>query len=159
MAIQKRPTKCISVRLKSLFKISDNAYKAYAFDGSSAIVPALAFFGEDNDTTKSRAYWIAKWFFKHDELQHKSYKPKVAYFDDERNKCPPPVRGPRRTTFTVTYKKNGDDRTFTRKTIADNEDSAKLNMQEKFRSDELEFSHTDGELEIISIETRPGRKK
>ena len=158
MAKSKRPTKCISVRLMSFFKISDKAYKACAFDGSTSIIPAVAYYGEDKETTTSRAYWIAKWAIKDDELQHKSHNPKVAFFDEERKKCSPPVRGPRRTTFTVTYKKSGEDKIYVCKTIADNEDSAKLNMQKKFRSGELEFNHTNGELEIISIETRPGRK-
>lgn len=92
------------------------------------------------------------------ELNHK-YKPKIAYFDKNRKRCPPPVRCERRTTFTVTYKKKGEDTAYVRKTIADNEDTAKSNMKKKFLSGELEFNYADGELEIISIETRPGRKK
>lgn len=65
------------------------------------------------------------------ELNHK-YKAKVAYFDENRNRCPPPERCERRTTFTVTYKKKGDATIYVRKTIADNEYTAKNNMKKNF---------------------------
>ena len=161
MAKQKRPTKCISVRLKSFFPIKGKSvYIAYDYNGHKDVIPEMAYFGKDEDVKKGNAYWIAKWTLKKDEteLNHK-YKPKTAYFDENRKRCPPPVRCERRTTFTVTYKKKGEDTAYVRKTIADNEDTAKSNMKKKFLSGELEFNYADGELEIISIETRPGRKK
>lgn len=40
-------TKCYSVRLASLVSISDKAYKATAFDGSTAIIPKSQEFGQD----------------------------------------------------------------------------------------------------------------
>lgn len=58
-------TKCYSVRLQSLFSISDKAYKATAFDGSSDVLPASQVFGQDYDVQKSDAYWIAAWIMKH----------------------------------------------------------------------------------------------
>ena len=161
MAKQKRPTKCISVRLKSFFPVKGKSvYIAYDYNGHKDVFPEMAYFGKDEDVKKGNAYWIAKWTLKKDEteLNHK-YKPKIAYFDENRKRCPPPVRCERRTTFTVTYKKKGEDTAYVRKTIADNEDTAKSNMKKKFLSGELEFNYADGELEIISIETRPGRKK
>ena len=38
-------TLCYSVRLESLVRISDKAFKATAFDGSSDIIPASQVFG------------------------------------------------------------------------------------------------------------------
>ena len=51
-------TKCYSVRLESLVSISARAYKATAFDGSTAIIPKSQVFGQDYDVQKSDAYWI-----------------------------------------------------------------------------------------------------
>ena len=45
--------KCISVRLSALYPISDKAYKAQAFDGSTAIIPASQFFGTDTEVVAS----------------------------------------------------------------------------------------------------------
>ena len=134
MAKQKRPTKCISVRLKSFFPVKGKSvYIAYDYNGHKDVFPEMAYFGKDEDVKKGNAYWIAKWTLKKDEteLNHK-YKPKIAYFDENRKRCPPPVRCERRTTFTVTYKKKGEDTAYVRKTIADNEDTAKSNMKKKF---------------------------
>ena len=54
-------TLCYSVRLESLTRISDKAYKAVAFDGSSDVIPASQVFGQDWDVQKSDAYWISAW--------------------------------------------------------------------------------------------------
>ena len=40
-------TKCYSVRLESLIKITPKAYKAVAFDGSEAVIPASQVMGEE----------------------------------------------------------------------------------------------------------------
>ena len=75
-------TKCYSVRLQSLVSISDKAYKATAFDGSTAIIPKSQVFGTDYDVQKSEAYWIASWFLeKEDVYLQCSYK-KEAWFDE-----------------------------------------------------------------------------
>ena len=52
-------TLCFSVRLESLVRISDKAFKATAFDGSSDIIPASQVFGRDYEVQKSDA-WIMK---------------------------------------------------------------------------------------------------
>jgi hypothetical protein len=57
-------TKVVSVRLKSLILISDKAYKATAFDGSTAVIPISQVFGEDYDVQKSEAYWISEWIIE-----------------------------------------------------------------------------------------------
>lgn len=54
-------TLCYSVRLESLVKISDKAYKATSFDGTTDIIPASQVFGQDYDVIKSDAYWISAW--------------------------------------------------------------------------------------------------
>lgn len=67
--------KCYSVRLESLTSISDKAYKAVAFDGSSAIIPKSMVFGEDHEVEKSDAYWIAAFILEKQECSLQfSYK-------------------------------------------------------------------------------------
>ena len=48
-------TLCYSVRLESLVRISDKAFKATAFDGSQDIIPASQVFGRDYEVMKSDA--------------------------------------------------------------------------------------------------------
>lgn len=79
--------KCISVRLSALYPISDKAYKAQCFDGSSAIVPASQIFGQDNDVIKSKAYWISEWIVKQTKLQYSDKK--IGWFNSvTREKIP-----------------------------------------------------------------------
>lgn len=73
--------KCISVRLSALYPISDKAYKAQAFDGSTAIIPASQMYGIDSDVVKSKAYWIAEWVLKKTALQYSDKK--SAWFNPE----------------------------------------------------------------------------
>lgn len=73
--------KCYSVRLESFVRISEKAFKALAFDGSSTIIPASQVFGCDYDIRKSDAYWISEWILDQKELQY-SHK-KIAWFDSE----------------------------------------------------------------------------
>lgn len=79
-------TKCYSVRLKSLVSISDRAYKATAFDGSTAILPKSQVFGIDNSVIKSDAHWIGAWILEKKELQYSDKK--VAWFDESGNILP-----------------------------------------------------------------------
>lgn len=67
-------TKVYSVRLKSLTSISPKAYKATAFDGSSAILPKSQVFGQDYEVQKSEAYWIAAWILEQKDLQYSTKK-------------------------------------------------------------------------------------
>lgn len=73
--------KCFSVRLSSLVSISDKAYKATAFDGSTAILPKSQVFAIDTSVQKSDAYWISAWILEQKDLQY-SVK-KEAWFDRE----------------------------------------------------------------------------
>lgn len=77
-------TKCYSVRLQSLVSISDKAYKATAFDGSTAIIPKSQVFGRDYEVQKSEAYWISCWILKQKELQYSTKKESV--FNLNKNK-------------------------------------------------------------------------
>lgn len=73
--------KCYSVRLQSLESISEKAYKATAFDGTTAIIPKSQVFGQDYDVQKSDAWWISAWILEQKELQFSSKK--ESYFDKE----------------------------------------------------------------------------
>lgn len=79
--------KCLSVRLESLEQISPKAFKATAYDGSSAIIPASQIYGQDYGVTKSEAYWISEWILQKKELQYS--RKKEAWFDaDTRKQLP-----------------------------------------------------------------------
>lgn len=80
-------TKCYSVRLQSLTDISPKAYRAVAFDGSTAIIPKSQIFGPDYDVCKSEAYWISAWILEQKELQYSTRK--EAYFNSETGKMLP----------------------------------------------------------------------
>lgn len=79
-------TLCYSVRLESLVRISDKAFSATAFDGSSDIIPASQIFGNDWDVSKSDAYWIAAWVLKNKNLQYSEKK--QAWFDENGKQLP-----------------------------------------------------------------------
>lgn len=83
-------TECYSVRLQSLVKISPKCYKATAFDGSEALIPASQVYGQDHDVQKSDAYWISKWILGQKSLQYSSKK--VAFFDSNTGKRLPNVK-------------------------------------------------------------------
>ncbi len=74
-------TKCYSVRLQSLVSISDRAYKATSFDGSTDIIPKSQVFGPDYEVSKSEAYWISAWILEKKNIQY-SIK-KEAFFDSD----------------------------------------------------------------------------
>lgn len=74
-------TLCYSVRLESLVSISDKAYKATSFDGSSDIIPKSQVFGPDYSTQKSEAVWIAAWILEQKSIQYSSKK--QAWFDKD----------------------------------------------------------------------------
>ncbi len=74
-------TKAYSIRLDSLVSISDKAYKATAFDGSTAIIPKSQVFGQDYGVQKSEAYWISAWILERKEGFQYSNK-KEAWFDE-----------------------------------------------------------------------------
>lgn len=73
--------KCFSVRLKSLVSISEKAYKATSFDGTTAIIPKSQVFGQDYDVQKSDAYWISSWILGQKELQYSTKK--ESWFEKE----------------------------------------------------------------------------
>lgn len=79
-------TLCISVRLESLVRISDKAFKATAFDGSSDIIPASQVFGRDYEVTKSEAYWISAWILEKKSIQYSGKK--QAWFDENGHQLP-----------------------------------------------------------------------
>ena len=73
-----KKTKCYSVRLESLVRISPKAFKATAFDGSSDIIPASQVFGRDFEVEKSEAWWIAAWLLEKKNLTYS--RKKQAFF-------------------------------------------------------------------------------
>lgn len=81
-----RNVKCYSVRLKSLVRISDKAFRAECFDGSSDIIPASQVIGPDFDIEKSEAWWITAWILEKKSIQYSAKK--VAFFDDNGRMLP-----------------------------------------------------------------------
>ena len=79
-------TLCYSVRLESLVRISDKAFKATSFDGSSDIIPASQVFGRDYEVTKSEAYWISSWILEKKSIQYSGKK--QAWFDENGHQLP-----------------------------------------------------------------------
>jgi len=80
-------TKCYSVRLRSLFSISEKAFKAIGFDGSEDIIPKSQVFGQDWDVTKSEAYWISAWILEKKSIQY-STKKEAWFYNDTRKMAP-----------------------------------------------------------------------
>lgn len=80
-------TLCYSVRLQSLESITDRAYKAIAFDGSTAIIPKSQVFGEDYEAHKSEAYWISAWILEKKDLQYSNKK--KAWFNTDTHRFEP----------------------------------------------------------------------
>ncbi|MGL5979971.1 MAG: hypothetical protein ACRCZY_03665 [Phocaeicola sp.] len=79
-------TKAYSVRLKDLVSISDKAFKATSFDGSSDILPKSCVIREDDDVMKSDAWWIAAWILEKKNIQYS--RKKEAWFDERGNMLP-----------------------------------------------------------------------
>ena len=73
-------TLCYSVRLESLVRISDKAFRATAFDCTSDIIPASQVFGRDYEVQKSDAYWISAWILGKKNIQYSGKK--QAWFDE-----------------------------------------------------------------------------
>jgi len=79
-------TLCYSVRLEGLISISEKAYRATSFDGSSDILPKSAVFGMDYSVEKSEAYWIAAWILEKKSIQYS--RKKQCCFDERGNALP-----------------------------------------------------------------------
>ena len=73
--------RCYSVRLKSLVRISDKAFRATSFDGRSDIIPSSQVFGQDYEVQKSDAYWISAWILEKKSIQYSAKK--SAWFDND----------------------------------------------------------------------------
>jgi len=67
-------TLCYSVRLESLTHISPKCYKAVAFDGSEALIPASQYFGVDYEVIKTEAHWISAWVLEKKSIQYSTKK-------------------------------------------------------------------------------------
>lgn len=80
---------CYSVRLLSLVSISDKAYKATCFDGTTDIIPKSQVYGRDWDVAKSEAWWISAWILEKKNLQYSTKK--SACFDRETGKMLPVI--------------------------------------------------------------------
>lgn len=64
-----------------MYKISDKAYKAVAYDGSEAIIPASQVYGQDMDVQKSESWWISAWILERKDIQYSTKK--AAWFDSD----------------------------------------------------------------------------
>lgn len=76
-------TKCYSVRLSSLTRISEKCLRATAFDGSSDLIPTSQIFGIDYEVQKSNAYWISAWILEKKILQYSDKK--IGWFNSDTN--------------------------------------------------------------------------
>jgi hypothetical protein len=74
------------VRLESLVRISDKAFRATAFDGSTDIIPASQIKGQDHEVSKCDAYWISAWILEKKSLQYSNKK--QAWFDEQGRRLP-----------------------------------------------------------------------
>lgn len=79
-------TLCYSVRLAGLDRISDKAYRATAFDGSSDIIPASQVFGRDFEVVSSDAWWVSAWILERKSIQYS--RKKQAWFDEHGRRLP-----------------------------------------------------------------------
>lgn len=79
-------TLCYSLRLESLVRISDKAFRATAFDGSSDIIPASQVFGRDYEVQKSDAWWVSAWILGKKSIQYSTKK--QAWFDENGHQLP-----------------------------------------------------------------------
>jgi hypothetical protein len=84
-------TKVISVRLQSLVSVSDKAYKATAFDGSTAILPKSQVFGQDYDVQKSDAYWIAAFILEKSDCKIQYSNKKTAWYNQDIGRLEPNI--------------------------------------------------------------------
>jgi hypothetical protein len=73
--------KCYSVRLEMLTSISEKAYKATAFDGSTAIIPKSMVLAQDWEVQKSEAYWIAAFILEKEDCNLQFSLKKVKWFN------------------------------------------------------------------------------
>ena len=73
--------KCYSVRLAELKSISDKAFNATAFDGSTAIIPKSMVFGNDYEVQKSEAVWIAAFILEKEDCKLQFSNKKVKWFE------------------------------------------------------------------------------
>lgn len=79
-------TLCYSLRLESLVRISDKAFRATAFDGTSDIIPASQVFGRDYEVQKSDAWWVSAWILGKKSIQYSGKK--QAWFDENGHQLP-----------------------------------------------------------------------
>lgn len=73
--------KCYSVRLESMIQVSPACYKARAFDGSEALIPASQVYGQDYEVSKSEAWWISAWILERKSIQYSTKK--EVWFDSD----------------------------------------------------------------------------
>jgi hypothetical protein len=99
-------TKCYSVRLESLYQISEKALKAVAFNGSEDIIPASQVFGRDWDVIKSEAYWISAWILEKKTIQYSSKK--EAWFYNDSRKMAPDITVTKHIPTPITKKPTHD---------------------------------------------------
>lgn len=80
-------TKCYSVRLESMMRISAKCYSARSFDGSEALIPASQVYGQDYEVNKSEAWWITAWILEKKDLQY-STKKEAHFYTDTGKRAP-----------------------------------------------------------------------
>ena len=105
-------SKCYSVRLKSLIQISAKCFKAEAFDGSEALIPASQIFGIDYDVSTSNAFWISDWILEQKKLQYSSKK--AGWYDPESGQIRPHIIIEHHIPKKIEVKENAPDNSLIR---------------------------------------------
>ena len=82
-----KKTKCYSVTLQKLVSISNKAYKAYALDGSTTLIPKSQVFGKDYKAQQVDTYWISAWILEQKSLPYSNKK--TAWFNRQSGKMMP----------------------------------------------------------------------
>lgn len=82
-------TKCYSVRLESMRRISEKCFAARSYDGREALIPASQVYGQDHDVAKCEAWWITAWILQQKDIQYSAKK--VAHFYTDTGKRAPDV--------------------------------------------------------------------
>lgn len=78
--------KAFSVRLESLVRISDKAFRATDFNGNSDIIPASQVLCPDYSVQKSDAYWISAWILEKKSITYSTKK--EAWFNESGDMLP-----------------------------------------------------------------------
>ena len=86
-----KKTKCYSVRLQYLTRISPKCWKATDWQGNEYLIPDSQYFGVDYSVSKSDAFWIACWIIDKEDCHLRVSTKKVGWYNPKKGAVEPPV--------------------------------------------------------------------